>query len=425
MKILENLKFIFTAFTLILFVACSSDDDNSTTEEEEEEVVDETTVTLTGEITEDTTWSADTIYVLDGKVIVGEGVTLTIEPGTIIKGEEGTGSLASALIVQRDASIYAVGTEDDPIIFTSILDDVTIGDYIGTLSTDEAGLWGGLIVLGNAPVSLEGDATEQQIEGISASDTYGLYGGDDSADNSGTLSYISIRHGGADLGTDNEINGLTLGGVGSATSVSNIEIVSNDDDGIEIFGGAVNVSNILVYLGHDDGIDLDQAYTGTISNSVVAQGVNSDSALELDGPEGTLEGTFTLDGITLIGNNDDDESANNRRMADFRSGLLANLNNVYVTGFPSSSTVRLNGDDSATNYNNEELTLSSWEIVLPSDITEVTEIFATTGLEEVTTTFVDDSTGFATAIEAGAATVGADTSVFAWTYANTQGGLGF
>ena len=110
------------------------------------------------------------------------------------------------------------------------------------------------------------------------------------------MAYISIRHGGALIGAGNEINGLTLGGVGSGTSISNIEVVANLDDGVEFFGGTVNATNILVGWQGDDGIDIDMNYAGMVSNFVVINGSNSDEALEIDGPEGTTytDGMFTL-----------------------------------------------------------------------------------------------------------------------------------
>lgn len=381
-------------------------------------------ITVTGEIAEDTTWERRNIYLLGGKVVIGVGVTLTIEPGTIIKGKAGSGSLASALVVQRGSTINAVGTAERPIIFTSVQDDIAVGQTAGTnLDETDQQLWGGVLVLGNAPASLSGDVTEQQIEGIPASDAFGLYGGNDPADGSGDLAYISIRHGGALIGEGNEINGLTLGGVGTGTTIDNIEIVGNEDDGIEIFGGTVNVSNIFVWAGGDDGIDLDQAWTGTLTNGMVVQGQNSDSALELDGPEGSANGAYTLTNITLVGNTADGEGGS-RRIADFRDGLQANINNVYVSGFLPSSTVRLNGDDSAAAYNDGLLELSLWQIALPEGIATVNDLFT---LEEVTvaTTYTADASGIATAVVAGEQTIGADTAAFGWTYANSKAELGF
>jgi len=173
-------------------------------------------------------------------------------------------------------------------------------DYIMVHAThnhegpDTQGLWGGLLVLGNAPCSFEGDVDEAQIEGIPADDTFGLYGGNDPSDNSGVIRYVSVRHGGAVIGENNEINGITLGGVGNGTVIENIEVVANSDDGIEFFGGTVNVTNALVWACGDDLIDIDQAYSGTVSNAIVLAGANSDHGMEIDGPEGSFEDQFVL-----------------------------------------------------------------------------------------------------------------------------------
>lgn len=255
------------------------------------------TITKSGSISTNETWTADNIYELAGKVIIENGVTLTIEPGTIIKGREGSGSLASALIVAMGGKINAVGSASAPIIFTSVLDDVQPGEFSGTnLDETDNGLWGGLVVLGKAPISAADGDVLSQIEGIPAGDTYGAFGGTDAADNSGSLNYVSIRHGGALIGAGNELNGLTLGGVGSGTSINNIEIVGNLDDGIEFFGGTVNVTNLLVSYQGDDGVDIDMNYAGTVNNFIVVSSASSDEALEIDGPEGTTytNGLYTL-----------------------------------------------------------------------------------------------------------------------------------
>jgi hypothetical protein len=265
----------------------------------EEVKQDEQTPKTFTEITTDETWKANTIHYLNGKVVVQPGVTLTIEPGTIIKGKEGVGTIASALIISRGAKINAQGTEKSPIIFTSEFDTIKVGETKSpNLKNTENQKWGGLIILGNAPVSTASGDIEGNIEGIPASDNYGKYGGNKIDDNSGVLNYVSIRHGGALIGEGNEINGLTLGGVGNRTKIENIEIYATMDDGIECFGGSVDLTNILVYYQGDDGIDLDQNYSGTIENFMVIQGdgIGTDKGLEVDGPENTTnkEGLFTL-----------------------------------------------------------------------------------------------------------------------------------
>ncbi|MFD1314937.1 hypothetical protein [Namhaeicola litoreus] len=370
---------------------------------------------VSGLITSNTTWTSDNVYILNGKVVVDNGVTLTIEPGTIIKGKEGQGSLASALIIARGAKIDAQGTAEKPIIMTSIKDNIEIGQTAGTnLTIDDNGLWGGLMVLGKAKGSFKGDVTEVQIEGIPASDSFGLYGGNDDDDNSGIMKYISIRHGGTDIGEGNEINGLTLGAVGSGTLIENIEVVANFDDGIEFFGGTVNAKNLIVYAVGDDGLDIDQAYAGTISNSFVIIGAISDHGLEIDGPEGAYEAGFTLNNITLQGNTITPEG----EYADYRDRAMGASNNVYAYGFKDVSDVELDNDGVATNFNNGKLTFGTWEIVLPTGVSDVKTIFANKA-ENVSVSGFGDS---AVAVTAGSQTVGADLSVFDWTYANSVNG---
>lgn len=413
----------------LIFTGCIKDDDTPIIVEENTTTIiqpgdnnngggEVTTVNVTGIITENTTWTSDKTYVLNQKVVVDSGVTLTINAGTIIKGTPGTGSLASALIVARGGMINAVGSPTQPIIFTSISDNITTGQTAGTnLDENDRGLWGGLIVLGNAPCSLSGDVTELQIEGIPADDTFGLYGGTDASDNSGVIQYVSIRHGGALIGEGNEINGLTLGGVGNGTVISNVEVVGNVDDGIEFFGGTVNASNLLVWGQGDDGLDIDQAYSGTISNAVVALGDVSDHALEIDGPEGSATGSFTLEDITLIGNLNTAKG----EYADFRKGATGTVNNVYAYGFKDDSDVELDADADAMSYNNGTLIFSNWEITLPTNVTDVANVF----VNKATNVTVSGFGTEATAVSLNAQTAGATTSSLSWTYANTAGNFGF
>ncbi len=211
-------------------------------------------------------WTADKIYHLNGRVFVDEGAVLHIEAGTIIKGMPGQGENASALIVARGGRIYAEGTADRPIIFTAESDDV---DNPVDISYDTKGLWGGVIVLGRARINRPGG--EYNIEGIPSTEPRGMYGGTDDEDNSGVLRYISIRHGGAEIGEGNEINGLTLGGVGRGTVIDHVEVFANKDDGIEIFGGTVNIKHALVAFCGDDGIDLDEGYRGKMQFVFVLQ----------------------------------------------------------------------------------------------------------------------------------------------------------
>ncbi len=283
------------------------------------------TIVVSGSVATNTTWSAANIYELAGKVVVKSGATLTIEAGTVIKGRQGAGTLASALVVAQGGMINANGTAAAPIIFTSVLDNIQRGELTGTNLTEaDQGLWGGVIILGNAPISAaDGDALSQ-IEGIQTSDAFGAFGGTNVADNSGSMTYISIRHGGALIGAGNEINGLTLGGVGNGTTLSNIEVVANLDDGVEFFGGSVDASNVLVGFQGDDGIDIDMNYSGTVSNFLVINGANSDEALEIDGPEGT---TYTNGMFTLLNGTCNVFGGGDAR-GDFKSKAQGTINNV-------------------------------------------------------------------------------------------------
>ena len=202
-----------------------------------------------------TTWTNDKTYLLEGFVFVNDGQTLTIEPGTIIHAKIGQGSGASALIVAKGGKILAKGTSSEPIIFTVEGDDLD-----GSVPLYARGLWGGVIILGNARLNLS--AGEAHIEGIPLTEPRGLYGGFDDEDNSGEFIYVSIRHGGTNIGEGNEINGLTLGGVGSKTIIHHIEVISIADDGFEFFGGNVNCSYLVAAFCGDDAFDYDMGYRG-------------------------------------------------------------------------------------------------------------------------------------------------------------------
>ncbi|GEQ85144.1 hypothetical protein ULMS_06520 [Patiriisocius marinistellae] len=421
-------KFFLSQIAIIalslFIVSCGSDDNDPIPVDDDPGMID---ATLTGQITNDMTLTSDEIWTLDGRVTVVDGATLTIEAGTIVKALPGQEANASVLIIARGGKIQANGTSSAPIIFTSSTDNIALGQTVGTnLTENDRGLWGGLIVLGRAKASLSGDATENQIEGIPASDTNGLYGGSNDADNSGSLNYVSIRHGGTLIGEGNEINGLTLGGVGAGTVISNIEVVGNVDDGIEWFGGSVNSSNLLVWAQGDDGLDIDEAYSGTISNSLVIAGDISDHSLEIDGPAGSLEGMFTIDGLTLIGNS----VTENGEYADLRDGAMGTLRNVYATGFKSSADVELDNNEVSQNFLDGKIVFQNWvlngddntafvekggciancdDMDSNNDVFEDLIILSPTFSERAATWTTTGTTG------------GANTNVFSWTFASAKG----
>lgn len=287
---LRNMGAILMMGALVL-TSCDDEDDDGPTP-----ITPPADNVVTENITTNTIWTSGNTYILGGRISVTSGNTLTIESGVVVKGQVGTGANATALLIARGAKIMAEGTASDPIIFTSVADQIEPGMITSpNLDPSLNGLWGGLLILGNAPISADDDAV--QIEGIPPSDQNGLYGGSDPADDSGILRYVSIRHGGSNIGEGNEINGLTLGGVGSSTAIEYVEVVANQDDGIEWFGGTVNVSNALVWNAGDDAIDTDQAWGGTLDNFVVVNA--GDECFELDGPEGAMDDAHTLTNGTV------------------------------------------------------------------------------------------------------------------------------
>lgn len=267
-----------------------------------------------------TTLNCANLYTMNTKIYVPDGGDLFIEPGTVIKVADNSGINANALIVTRGGQIWANGSESCPIIFTSTADGLD-GNYAVT----NRGKWGGLIILGrafnnvrstdlrdggpNPSTSITGTDGVALIEGLVAGDTRHFYGAPIGAeinnDNSGILRHVSLRHGGELLGTANEINGLTLGSVGSGTTIEHVEVTSNLDDAFEFFGGSVNAKYLIAMHCDDDYIDYDQGYTGKIqffyglqgpdnSGGVLNQG---DNGMECDGDDGPGNGAAKSDPV--------------------------------------------------------------------------------------------------------------------------------
>jgi hypothetical protein len=395
-----------TVFALGFATSCSDDDDPTPDPGEEgEEIVKQ------GMLTENETWTAENVYILDGHVVVGEGVTLTIEEGTIIKAEDGQGANASALIVDQGGRLMAEGTAERPIIFTSVNDDIQPGETESTLEVGDAGQWGGVIMLGRAPISVDGAEGTSFIEGIPDNPDYGIFGGTDPEDNSGTLRYVSIRFTGIVLEQNAELQGLTLGGIGSGTTIENIEIFSCTDDGVEWFGGTVDVENLIVYGQQDDGLDIDMAYSGTISNAFVIQTSESGSAFEIDGPEGTMPGSFTMRNVTVDAGN-----FAGKLLADFRDGATGTLENIYMFNIADESTVNIADEATAASYSAGNIAFASWELAAPEGVT-LADLFSSGVAGLSSAAFVDN----ASIVSAGEQTVGADLSVFGWTLTSAVG----
>jgi len=219
------------------------------------------TVVVQDSISGNVHWTADKHYLLKGWIYVVNGATLTIDPGTVIKGDKES---KAALIVERGAKIYAVGSAAQPIIFTS-------NQPAGSRNYGD---WGGVILCGKAKtnwVAAKKDGTTTldpgvgQVEGGPRS----LYGGSDDNDNSGTLQYVRIEFGGVAFSPNNEVNGLTLCAVGTGTTIDHVQISYSGDDAIEWFGGAVNTKYMIAHRSWDDDFDNDCGFTGHLQFGMV------------------------------------------------------------------------------------------------------------------------------------------------------------
>lgn len=208
---------------------------------------------LNEDITADTTLKATNVYVIPRlkQLFVREGATLTIEPGTEIRGEQG-----ALLAITRGAKIMAEGTKEQPIVMTSAQ----------PAGQKAPGFWGGLLVLGAAPININKLSTppsdEAAFEAFPSSIPDGKFGGTDPADDSGVIKYVRIEFAGFNYMADREFNNLTLCGVGSGTVVDFVQVHGGSDDGIELFGGTVNVRHIVSSQNQDDGFDTDNGWRG-------------------------------------------------------------------------------------------------------------------------------------------------------------------
>jgi len=302
-------------------------------------------------------WTADNTYLLDGFVFVESGAVLNIEAGTVIKGKAGQGENASALIIAQGAKIYAEGTSEAPIIFTAESDDVTDPTDLALPATN---LWGGVILLGKARINTATGIGN--IEGLPV-DSRTEYGGTDDHDNSGVMRYVSIRHGGTDIGAGNEINGLTLGAVGDGTTLEYIEVFENNDDGFEWFGGTVNAKHLVSVFNADDAFDHDEGLRGKMQFLFAIQSKDYGNRLgEHDG------GTVPEDGepyaypqvynATLLGsgkNSTNPENDHAFKIRDFWGGMYKNSIIGDFAGDAMDVEDLQSGNDSRKRLDNGEI----------------------------------------------------------------------
>lgn len=261
-----------------------------------------TLANASGELTANAYLTCNNTYILDKKIYVPSGLTISIAPGTVVKGRSAaTAADATALIIERGGKIDASGSSDCPIVFTAEADNLD-----GLFPIANKGQWGGLVLLGRAQNNLTltpngpfGGGKLAVANGLGAiegfSDDAKIHFGADlsagesfnNADNSGTLKYVSIRFAGAIVQVGNEINSLSLGSVGSGTTIEHIDIVSGADDGIEFFGGTVNIKYAAVLFGNDDMFDWDLGYSGKLQflfglKTDLTASADSDNGFEAD-----------------------------------------------------------------------------------------------------------------------------------------------
>ena len=275
-------------------------------------------------------WTNENEYILDGIVVLEEGGVLNIQAGTVIKGKASPTDLnvkASALIISKGAKIHAIGSQEHPVIFTAEIDDV---NNESDITYSDRGLWGGLILLGDAPIA----AFAPSIPVLSFPDTEPYrYGGNNATDSSGVLSYVSIRHPGAEALPDEELDGLYLGGVGSRTVINNIEVYAGKDDAITISGGTVNLKYLSVAFNTDESIDWDRGWRGKGQFWLALQDEESNRCGEHDGASPDLEDPFSkpvVSNVTYIGPGmDAEDSASEALIFRDRSGGVY-TNSIFI-----------------------------------------------------------------------------------------------
>ncbi|NND14865.1 MAG: multidrug transporter [Eudoraea sp.] len=329
-------KFLLFVGVTALFIACESDDtadiiinDNSVTN------ITNTTggdpdsgtsaVNLSGVYTEDLELDPAIEYIITGPVLMADGSTLRIPAGMTIKAQPV--GVNAYIAIQQGAQIEAVGTASSPIVLTS------------NASSPSSGDWGGLVMCGRAPINSTPDGSTD----TATSEVGGLsYGGDTSADNSGTLSYVRIEYAGGAIDGNAELNGLSLYAVGSGTTIDYVEIYEGSDDGVEFFGGTVNASHIVVVNAEDDSIDWTEGYTGTLTDIYIQHGTSHDKGFECDGYNTDFSnetGSFSapnITNVTIVGANDGGEAIR------LRAGSQGIFTNIHISLF--NEAFDLDGD---------------------------------------------------------------------------------
>jgi hypothetical protein len=283
--------------------------------------------TVRTNITTNTTWRRDRIYLIEGYRFVKDGATLTIEPGTTIRGDKAS---KGTLIITKTGKILANGNDTMPIVFTSNQPQ----------GTRTYGDWGGIVILGNAPINVPGGIgiIEGGLLGQDAT-----YGGNNQDDSSGVFRYVRIEYPGIAYQPNSEINGLTLGGVGRKTQIDHIQVSYSGDDAFEWFGGNVNCKYLVAHRGWDDDFDTDFGYSGKVQFALSMRDPNISDQSQSNGLESDNDGTGTFNtpftsplfsNVTIIGPREGGNPASlYRRAMHLRRNTRTSIYNSLFTGY--------------------------------------------------------------------------------------------
>ena len=352
---------IFAAIVTIVSLFAASCTKTDTTTPPTDKSVKVITGTLTGNIT----WSKDTIYQLSGFVRVGTDdgttidnaagakATLTIEAGTLIIGDKAS---KATLIIQRGSKLIAIGTASAPIVFTSSKSE----------GAKAAGDWGGLVICGLAPINIAGGHAE--LEGGYG----GYFGGNDPADNSGSLKYVRVEYAGIPINPNQEINSFTFGGVGNGTTLSYLQASYGGDDCYEWFGGTVNADHLIAYRGTDDDFDTDNGFSGHVQFGLGirdkniadfgAGGASNGFESDNDANSSTNSPYTTAEfcNMTIVGPKKDTATA---VATPFKNGALLRRNtkekifNTVIIGYPNA--ISIDGNTSVANTQDASLQIKN------------------------------------------------------------------
>ena len=313
------------------------------------EIDDQTVCRISGVITDDVRLTRGNIYEVvgrldvgvdigaDGAAATGDPATLTIESGVTVFG----GSGADYIVVNRGSQIFSNGTKESPVVLTSEADvtDTQVNPE------NAIGEWGGLVILGRAPINRCRNAAtpatiacDNVVEGVTNPDA--VYGGAEPTDNSGSLRYTLVKHSGFEVTTGNELNGITLAGVGSGTVVDYVQVHNSSDDGIEFFGGTVNGKHLVLTGEDDDSLDTDNGYNGSLQYIIVKQrAAGGDNMVEASSVAGiTPASNAKVSNFTFVG----DAGGNAFRL---NTGTIG----TYVNGVVTETAECFRWEDSAGN----------------------------------------------------------------------------